>query len=347
MKTAVVILNWNTLELLERFIPGILESISGMDACLVVADSGSTDGSCEMLCKKFPEVRVISLGENFGFTGGYNRALAQIDDAELFVLLNSDVDVPSGWLQPLVGWMETHRDCAVCGPKLLALDGNASDGFVRTDRFEYAGAAGGYVDRFGYPFCRGRVLGRVDTDRGQYDTPVSVHWASGACMMVRAEAWKALGGLDESFFAHMEEIDFCWRARLQGWSVWNVPQSKVYHLGGATLSPSSPLKLKLNFRNSLVTLSKNLPATVGGLRARIRIFFRMVLDGGSWLVYMLSGRKEYAGAVLEAHREFRKFKIIRTTGSKSIKISEICILPLALFCGAGVFKYLERYEDCH
>lgn len=347
MKTAVVILNWNTKLLLERFIPGLLESISGLDAYVAVADSGSQDGSVEMLAEKFPHVRVIGLDANFGFTGGYNRALSQTGDADLFVLMNSDVDVPSGWLQPLLRWMETHEDCAVCGPKLLALDANASDSYVRTSRFEYAGAAGGYIDRFGYPFCRGRVLHRVDTDRGQYDDAVPVHWVSGACMMVRSQVWKELGGLDDRFFAHMEEIDFCWRARLKGWSVWNVPQSVVYHIGGATLSPSSPLKLKLNFRNSLITLAKNLPATIGVRRAGARIFFRMLLDCGSALVYTLTGRFRYAAAVLQAHREFRNCEISASPGSKSAKISEICILPPAFVYGRRIFKYLDRYENCH
>ena len=309
MKTAVVILNWNTVGYLRSFVPGILNSL-GPDDRLIVADSGSTDGSLEMLQKEFPEVGRLPLGANFGFAGGYDKALEGLD-AEYYLLLNSDIEVSSDWLAPLEEWMDSHPECAVCGPKLHALDPDG-DGWKKTDRFEYAGAAGGRIDRFGYPFCRGRVLSKVEMDEGQYDLPARVAWVTGAALMVRSSVWKELGGLDAEFFAHMEEIDFCWRVALAGYQCWVVPQSVVYHIGGGTLPKESPLKLKLNFRNSLWMLRKNLPATIGGFRASLRIAFRRVLDLGSALVYLVSGKKEFARAIIEAHREADARKIVRS-----------------------------------
>ena len=304
LKVAVVILNWNTRELLERFVPGLLASAEATEGPvgIVVADNGSTDGSVEMLRERFPSVRVIALDRNYGFTGGYNRALAELD-AEYFVLINSDIEVPEGWLGPLLRWMETHPECGACGPKLHSL--------TERERFEYAGAAGGLVDRFGYPFCRGRVFNRVETDRGQYDAPQDVLWVTGACLMVRSSVWKAFGGLDDRFFAHMEEIDFCWRIQLGGWKVTVVPESLVYHLGGATLPNRSPRKLQLNYRNNLLMLDNNLADTVGPARARWRIFLRQVWDGLSAIVYLCSGKMQYFSAVWKAHREFRQLRMAR------------------------------------
>lgn len=306
MKTAVVILNWNTEGYLERFLPGILASCEGLDAGLVVADSASSDGSLSMLRERFPEVQVIALDQNYGFTGGYNRALAQVD-ATYFVLMNSDIEVPSDWLKPLEDWMDTHPDCGVCGPKLRA--------FQDRDRFEYAGAAGGLLDRYGFPYCRGRILTRQETDRGQYDSPEDVLWITGACMMVRSSLWRDLGGLDDRFFAHMEEIDFCWRAQLGGWKVTVVPESVVYHIGGGTLPKESPFKLKLNFRNNLLLLDNNLARTFAAegvknplCKARRRIFVRMLIDGAAAAVYLLTLRPASFKAVWEAHREFRRMR---------------------------------------
>ena len=299
METAVVILNWNTREYLERFLPGVIKSCRGMEAAVVVADNGSTDGSQQLLAERFPDVRCIPLGENLGFTGGYNRALEQVE-AEYYVLLNSDAEVAPDWLAVLRDWMKLHPRCGVCGPKLLD--------FSERGRFEYAGAAGGYVDRLGYPFCRGRVMHKVARDRGQYDRPAQVLWVSGACLMVRSSVWKQLGGLDDRFFAHMEEIDFCWRAQLAGWTVEVVPQARVYHVGGGTLATDSPFKMKLNYRNNLLLLENNLPGTVGPVRARLLLGLRRLLDLGSALVYLLQGKKDYARSVLEAHREFRKLR---------------------------------------
>ena len=300
MRTAVVILNYNTREYLKRFLPALVASCQGLDAQVIVADNASSDGSAEMMAAEFPDIPLICLDTNYGFTGGYNRALSGIE-ADYYVLINSDIEVPKGWLKPLADWMDSHPECGACGPKLLS--------YAERDTFEYAGAAGGYVDRFGYPFCRGRILQKVEKDKGQYDTPANVLWCSGACLMVRSSVWKALGGLDERFFAHMEEIDLCWRMQIRGWKVTVVPQSYVYHIGGGTLPNESPFKLRLNFRNNLLLLENNLPATLGSrLRTRVRILTRMALDGCSAMAYLFTGRLSFFKAVVQAHREYRRMR---------------------------------------
>ena len=341
MKTAVVILNWNTREYLERFLPPLIKSCEGLDAQVVVADNASTDGSVELVKSGFPDVRCITLDRNYGFTGGYDRALSLID-AEYFVLINSDIEVPQGWLQPLIEWMDSHGECGACGPLLHS--------YQQRDSFEYAGAAGGYIDRFGYPFCRGRVLKRVEKDEGQYSSPKDVLWVSGACLCTRSSLWKQLGGLDDRFFAHMEEIDYCWRLQLAGYRVTVVPDSTVYHLGGGTLPQDSPWKLQLNYRNNLLLLDNNLESSIGRFRATARITFRKCLDLGSAAVYLLTGRKEYAASVLEAHRQYRKLRV-RKTGktnvSKVCGLHGICILPMAFLKGEHIFKYLREYENRH
>ena len=300
MKTAVVILNYNTREYLRRFLPGLIASCKGLDAEVIVADNASADSSLEMMAAEFPQIRCIALPENYGFTGGYNRALEGIE-ADYYVLINSDVEVPEHWLKVLEDWMDSHPQCGACGPKLIS--------YNERDTFEYAGAAGGLLDRFGYPFCRGRILQKVEKDHGQYNEPANVLWCSGACLMVRASVWKALGGLDDRFFAHMEEIDLCWRMQLRGWKVTMVPDSYVYHIGGGTLPNESPFKLRLNFRNNLLLLENNLPATLNSrIRARLRIIARMCLDGCSALVYLFTGKWSFFKAVVQAHREYRKMR---------------------------------------
>ena len=308
MKTAVVILNYNTRNYLEQFLPGLVASCEGLDAGVIVADNASRDGSAEWVREQFPDVPLIALEENFGFTGGYNRALSQVD-AEYFVLINSDIEVPPGWLAPLISWMDNHPQCGACGPKLIS--------YAQRDRFEYAGAAGGLVDKYGYPFCRGRVMQMIETDHGQYDIPDGILWISGACLMVRASLWRELGGLDDRFFAHMEEIDLCWRMQLRGWKVNLVPESAVYHIGGGTLPNESPFKLRLNYRNNLLLLENNLPATfvAAGMqerparsRTRRRICLRMLLDGCSALVYLVKGKGSFFRAVIQAHREYRRLR---------------------------------------
>ena len=308
MKTAVVILNWNTKGYLADFLPRLIASVAGMDAEVIVADNASTDGSQEMLYQEYPTVRQIALDKNYGFTGGYNRALAQVD-AEYYVLINSDIEVPEGWLQPLVAWMDSHPKCGACGPKLI-------DWFNR-DTFEYAGAAGGYLDRYGYPFCRGRALQNVEKDKGQYNQPADVFWISGACLLVRSKLWKKLGGLDDRFFAHMEEIDLCWRIQLAGYKVTSVPASTVYHIGGGTLPNESPFKLRLNYRNNLLLLENNLAKTFrtqgysveGALgKARRRILVRMLLDDASAASYLINKKWGSYKAVVRAHAEYWKLR---------------------------------------
>lgn len=300
MKAAVVILNYNTRDYLEQFLPGLIASCEGLDAQVIVADNASADSSVAFLESRFPEVPLIRLEKNFGFTGGYNRAL-QLVEADYYILINSDIEVPQDWLKPLLEWMDTHPECGACGPKLLS--------YRQRDTFEYAGAAGGLIDSYGYPFCRGRIMQRVEKDHGQYDQPADVLWCSGACLVVRSSVWKALGGLDERFFAHMEEIDLCWRMQLKGWKVTLVPASKVYHIGGGTLSNESPFKLRLNFRNNLLLLENNLPSTLGSrFKTRVRIFERMCLDGLSALVYLCKGQWSFFRAVVQAHREYRRLR---------------------------------------
>ena len=308
MKAAVVILNYNTRDYLSKFLPGLIASCKGLDAQVIVADNASRDDSVTLMKTVFPDVRLIELDQNYGFTGGYNRALAQVE-AEYFVLINSDIEVPGNWLHPLVEWMDAHPDCGACGPKLIS--------YYERDTFEYAGAAGGLLDKYGYPFCRGRLMQHVEKDHGQYDTPANVLWCSGACLLVRASLWKELGGLDERFFAHMEEIDLCWRLQLRGWKVTVVPESYVYHFGGGTVPNESPFKLRLNFRNNLLLLENNLPATFAArgcskknarFRTRVRIFLRMCLDGLSALVYLFTGRFSFFQAVYDAHIQYWKLR---------------------------------------
>lgn len=350
MKTAVVILNWNTQGYLREFLPGLVASCPA-DAEVIVADNGSTDGSLEFLASEYPGVRTIPLGENFGFTGGYNRALAQVE-AEYFVLINSDIEVAPGWLEPLVAYMDTHPECGACAPKLHALLKDDDGSYQRCDRFEYAGAAGGRIDRFGYPFCRGRVMQRVEDDLGQYDGESDLLWISGACLLTRASLWRELGGLDDRFFAHMEEIDYCWRLTLRGKTVAVVPQSVVWHLGGGTLVPKSPWKLELNHRNNLLLLENNLPATVGAAKARIIICARQLLDLASACVYLLSGRPADFRAVMRAHSGYRRLRreapATPAPGRNPVKgYWKKNIILQSLLRGDGIFSYLKRYENSH
>lgn len=291
--TAVVILNWNGAEMLRRYLPSVLAHSKGAE--VVVADNASTDNSLEVLKTEFPEVRTIRLERNYGFAEGYNQALRHVD-ADLFVLLNSDVQVTAGWLQTLENYMAKHPECAACQPKLLA-DADHS-------QFEYAGAAGGYIDKYGYPYCRGRVFGTVEEDCGQYDSVASVAWASGAALMIRRTDWQEVGGLDASFFAHQEEIDLCWRLRARGRDVVCCPDAVVYHLGGGTLPQGSPRKTFLNFRNNLLLLYKNLPAE--DLHHVLRV--RRWLDAIAALKELLTFHWKNFRAIRRARNEFRLIK---------------------------------------
>ena len=246
-RVSVVILNWNGVDMLRKFIPSVIDNSVGEGIEICVADNASSDGSLEMLRTEFPVVRLIELDRNYGFAEGYNRALAQVD-AEYVVLLNSDVEVTSHWLEPLLDYMDTHSGTVACQPKLLS--------WHNKEYFEYAGASGGFIDRYGYPFCRGRIFDVVEKDCGQYDTVTEVMWVTGAALFIRLADYREVGGLDDHFFAHMEEIDLCWRLRSRGKKLVCIPQSVVYHVGGATLKKENPRKTFLNFRNNLLMLYK-------------------------------------------------------------------------------------------
>lgn len=293
-KTAVVILNWNGRDMLRAFLPSVVR-FSEAAATVYVADNGSTDDSVEMIRSEFPSVQLIVLHENHGFAGGYNLALKQVD-TEYVVLLNSDVEVTEHWLAPLADYMDIHPEVAACQPKIRS--------WRRKERFEYAGAAGGFIDCYGYPFCRGRIMGEVEADEGQYDTVAPVFWATGAALFIRLEDYWGVGGLDARFFAHMEEIDLCWRLRARGRGLACVPQSVVFHVGGATLKKESPRKTFLNFRNNLVMLYKNLPPE--DLAPVMRV--RAVLDYTAALGFILKGQFPNAWAVFRARRAYASLR---------------------------------------
>ena len=292
--TKVVILNWNGREHLERFLPSVVKH-TPVEIEIVVADNGSDDDSVSWLKHHLPDVTLICLDRNYGYAGGYNRALALIK-ADYYILLNSDIDVPQGWCKPLIDRLETDPNIAAVAPKLLS--------FADPQKFEYAGACGGFIDWLGYPFCRGRILQSIECDRGQYDDARKVFWASGACMAVRANVFHELEGFDDKFFAHMEEIDLCWRAQLIGCSIWIEPASTVYHLGGGTLPNNTPHKIYLNYRNNLAMLYKNLSA---GSR-KLVLALRMVLDGLSALIFLAQGKHHFFGAVWKAHRDYYRWR---------------------------------------
>lgn len=297
MKTAIVILNWNGAQMLRRFLPSVLVHTPAELATVIVADNGSTDDSLAVLSHEFPQVSVLPLEHNFGFAEGYNRALRKVGYSfDYYLLLNSDVETPEGWLQPLLDYMNAHPDVAACQPKLRAEH-------TRT-HFEYAGAAGGYLDSLGYPFCRGRLFDTVEEDLGQYDDVTDVFWATGAALLIRSRLYWEVGGLDGRFFAHQEEIDLCWRLRSRGHRIVCVPQSVVYHVGGGTLPKENPRKTFLNFRNNLLLLYKNLPAS----RLRRVMFIRFWLDALASLVFLLKGEGRSFRAVWQARREFRRIK---------------------------------------
>ncbi len=293
--TAVIILNWNGADMMRRFLPEVVRSTPAEEADVIVADNGSTDNSLQVLAEEFPSVKVIVLDKNYGFAEGYNRALASVEH-EYAVLLNSDVATSDEWLDALKAEMRDNADVAACQPKILSAE--------RRNMFEYAGACGGYIDRHGYPYCRGRIFGSVEEDRGQYDTPADVAWASGAALMVRRKEYLAAGGLDGAFFAHMEEIDLCWRLRLRGFRVRVVPASKVYHLGGGSLPAGNPRKTYLNFRNNLLMLYKNLPHK----GRRKALIVRRLLDTIAWAKSVATLQWGDAVAILRAHRDFRRMK---------------------------------------
>ena len=286
-------MNYNGCRFLEQFLPNVIANCDPTTTEIIVADNASEDDSVAFMKSHFPEIRLIENGSNGGFTTGYNLALRQVE-AQYYVLLNSDIEVTPHWVEPIVEMMDADPQIAACQPKILS--------YYHKEQFEYAGASGGFIDKYGYPFCRGRVFQNLENDLGQYDDPREVFWATGACMFVRANLYHQVGGLDDSFFAHMEEIDLCWRLKNVGYKVYCCPQSKVYHIGGGTLPKNSPRKTYLNFRNNLSLLVKNLPEH----RVKRTILYRIFLDWVAALKFLFEGCPKDFRMVFKAHRDFYK-----------------------------------------
>jgi GT2 family glycosyltransferase len=292
MKVAVVILNWNGVQLLEQFLPSVVEN--SPEATVYVADNASTDNSISYVNTFFPTVKIIKNDLNLGFAGGYNEALKSVE-ADIFALVNSDIEVTENWLKPIIATFEKELKTAIIQPKILD--------YKRKEYFEYAGAAGGFIDKYGYPYCRGRVFETLEKDNGQYDDTCEIFWASGACFFIRSSVYKELGGFDTDFFAHQEEIDLCWRTINKGYSIRYNSASVVYHVGGATLQQGNPKKTFLNFRNSLLMLTKNLPKK----EIYSILFQRMLLDGIAGIHFLLKGKIIHFIAILKAHASFYSF----------------------------------------
>ena len=309
-KVAIVILNWNGAKMLRQYLPTVLQ-YSRDEATVYVADNASTDDSIDWLKEHYPECRLIRFDKNWGFAEGYNKSLEQID-AEYFLLLNSDVEVTHHWLTPMIELMDNHPDIAACQPKLLSV--------FNHDQFEYAGASGGFLDRYGYPFCRGRIFETVEEDDGQYDYQSDILWATGAALLVRARIYKEVGGLDGRFFAHNEEIDLCWRMRIRGYRVVCVPESCVYHVGGGTLPKGNPMKTFLNFRNNLTMLYKCLPDEELATVMRVRWFLDYL---AAWEMLLLKRNWGDFKAVYRARRAFRLWKADFADDRQTIQSSRV------------------------
>src|ERR1700744_530018 len=289
-KVAIVILNWNGVKHLETFMPFVAAS-EWPNLEIVLGDNASTDSSVEFIKSRYPQITVIQNDQNYGFTGGYNRVLEKVE-ADYYILLNSDVEVPANWIKPVIDLMETDPLIAAAAPKIKA--------YRQKTHFEHAGAAGGFIDEFGYPFCRGRMFYEIEEDRGQYDQSEEVFWATGAALFIKKKCWDEAGGFDERFFAHMEEIDLCWRLKNMGYKIMYCAESEVFHVGGGTLNPENPFKTYLNFRNNLLLLKKNLPYW----RSVYVIFIRYWMDLMALIRFINEGKKKDAGAVSKAHVNF-------------------------------------------
>ena len=318
--------------MLRRFLPSVMANTPNDVASVIVADNGSTDDSLALLADTFPQVGVIRLDRNYGFAEGYNQALTRVGkEYDLYLLLNSDVETPPGWLTPLTDYMAAHPDVAACQPKLLAEHARS--------QFEYAGAAGGYIDAYGYPFCRGRIFDSVETDIRQYDSVADCLWVTGAALLIRAERYWEVGGLDGRFFAHQEEIDLCWRLRARGHRLVCVPQSVVYHVGGGTLPKENPHKTFLNFRNNLLLLYKNLPER----RLRRVMFLRWWLDALASLVFLLKGERDSCLAVWRGRRAFSRMrKDFRADRQKNLDATVVDPIPEILSGSLLVAYHLRR-----
>jgi GT2 family glycosyltransferase len=309
-KTAVVILNWNGLDYLKKFLGIVVINSLNPETGIFIADNGSTDGSADWILNNFPDVKLIRLDKNYGFAGGYNLALQEID-AKYFILLNSDIEVTPGWIDPMVQFMDKNPDVASCQPKILS--------WHLKDCFEYAGAAGGYIDKYGYSFCRGRIFNAVEKDSGQYDSNIDIFWSSGACMIVRSDAWVRCNGFDSDFFAHMEEIDLCWRFHIAGYRVCYIYESKVYHIGGGALPYDSPYKTYLNFRNNLFLLHKNLTDN----KFHTVMFIRRLLDGFAAILFLFEGKFSNIRSVWRAHLHY--YQSLKNLDEKRKKIRDLAI----------------------
>lgn len=328
-KTAIVILNWNGIDFLRKFLPTVIRYSSDSETDIYVADNGSTDGSIEYLAANYTGIKVFDLGANHGFAGGYNLAFEKIN-ATYYLLLNSDIEVTEFWLRPLVQFMDSNPDVASCQPKIKS--------FSNRDSFEHAGAAGCFIDKYGYPFCRGRIFYQIEKDSGQYDTQTDIFWSSGACMIVRSETWKKAGGFDPSFFAHMEEIDLCWRFSKLGYRVCYIPESVIYHVGGGTLPYTSPFKTYLNFRNSLYLLYKNLPDS----KLSKIMFFRMLLDGVAAIMFLLKGDGKNFMSVLNSHIDYYRNKPALRLRRKAVSELELISTPGKVLNKSIVFEFYLR-----
>lgn len=333
---SVVILNWNGSAMLQRFLPSVIRYSE--EAEIIVADNGSTDHSIDILREKFPSVRILPFRENYGFAEGYNRAIQQIETPYV-LLLNDDVEVTPHWLQPLLEFMNHHPEVAACQPKILSE--------TQRELFEYAGACGGFIDHLGYPYCRGRIFNHVEKDRGQYDQVCPIFWATGAALLVRTDVYRKEGGLDKRFFAHMEEIDFCWRLRSRNYGIYCIPQSTVYHVGGGTLPKSHPRKTFLNFRNNLLMLYKNLPEERLNSTLRIRYFLDLVAA----LKMLLSGQVKESMAIVKALRTFFKirhdFDREREENLRKQQLKDIPEMRNESLLVAFYLKKKKKFEDWH
>ncbi len=322
-RVSIVILNWNGLSYLQQFLPSVCAS-TYPNLEIIIGDNASTDNSIDFIRNSYPQITVISNIQNYGFAGGYNKVLDQVD-GDYFILLNSDVEVHPDWIQPVIELMESNPQIAAAQPKILS--------YQDRKKFEHAGAAGGFLDMFGYPFCRGRIFDAVEPDSGQYDDEKEVFWASGAALFIKRENWIEVGGLDDDFFAHMEEIDLCWRLKNKGYKVMYCPDSVVYHVGGGTLNSESPFKTYLNFRNNLFMIQKNLSF----FHASFVIFVRLWLDLVSLLKFLYDGRPKHALAINKAHTAF--FKAIFKNGKKASKISTTHFNRTAMIGKSIVWQY--------
>jgi hypothetical protein len=325
LKVAVVILNFNGKHLLQKFLPTVIQYST--NATIYLADNNSTDDSISYLKENYPEIKIITLTENYGFAKGYNEALKQIN-ADYFVLLNSDVEVTPDWINPVVNLMEADKAIAAAQPKILSYNAK--------DEFEYAGACGGFIDKYGYPFCRGRIFNSVEKDNAQYNDTIEIFWATGACMFIRASVFNELNGFDGFYFAHMEEIDLCWRINNTGHKIMAVPQSVVYHVGGGTLDKLSPKKTFLNFRNSLISLTKN---NANGILA-LKILTRLILDGVAGIKFFMEGNARHSWAIVKAHFSFYAHLRYTLQQRKEIKLlKDYKPYHKQIYQGSIVFDY--------